>query len=70
MMMCWPQCSLKLAAQKSNDLPIDEDIMLCIDPTTTEVVAAEIRRYLAGVVRDRPQFSKFITDLGVHTNGE
>ena len=56
--------------RKATNVPIDQDIMLRIDPTTMEVVAAEIRRYLAGVVRDRPQFSKFITDLGVHTNGE
>ncbi len=56
--------------KKAFNVPIDEDIMLRIDPTTMEVVAAEIPLYLAGVVRDRPQFAKFIADLRVHTSGE
>ena len=56
--------------RKATNVPIDEDIMLRIDPTTMEVVAAEIPLYLASVVRDRPEFAKFITGLGVHTDKE
>ena len=56
--------------KKAFNVPIDEDIMLRIDPTKMEVVAAEIPLYLAGVVRDRPQVAKFIADLGVHTDRE
>ena len=56
--------------RKATNVPIDEDIMLRIDPTTMEVVAAEIPLYLAGVVHDRPQFAKVIADLGVHTDKE
>ena len=56
--------------RKAFNAPVDEDVWLRIDPTTMEVVAAEIPLYLAGVVRDRPQFAKFIADLGVCTDKE
>ena len=56
--------------RKATNVHVDADIMLRIDPTTMEVVAAEIPLYLAGVVRDRPKFAKFISELGVHTDTE
>ena len=56
--------------KKAFNVPIDEYIMLRIDPTTMEVVAAEIPLYLVGVVRDRPEFAKFISELGVYTDAE
>ena len=56
--------------RKATNVHVDADIMLRIDPTTMEVVAAEIPLYLAGVARDRPQLAKFIADLGVHTERE
>ena len=56
--------------KKAFNVPIDEDIMLRIDPTTMEVVAAEIPLYLAGVVRDRPRLAKLVDELGVHTRRE
>ena len=56
--------------RKATNVHIDEDVMLRIDPTTMEVVAAEIPLYLAGVVRDRSQLAKFIADLGVQTGRE
>lgn len=56
--------------RKAFNVHIDEDVMLRIDPTTMEVVAAEIPLYLAGVVRDRPRLAKFVEDLGVCTDRE
>ena len=56
--------------RKATNVPIDEDIMLRIDPTTMEVVAAEIPLYLAGVARDRPRLAKLVDELGVHTRRE
>ena len=56
--------------RKATNVHVDADIMLRIDPTTMEVVAAEIPLYLAGVVRDRPRLAKFVDELGVHTRRE
>ena len=56
--------------RKATNVHVDEDIMLRIDPTTMEVVAAEIPLYQKGFVRDRRTLANYIEELGVRDDRE
>ena len=56
--------------RKATNVHVDEDIMLRIDPTTMEVVAAEIPLYQKGFVRDRRTLANYIEELGVRDGRE
>ncbi len=56
--------------RKAVNAPVDEYVMLRIDPVSLEVTGGEIPQYLSEFVPRHPQFANFIARLGVCTNGE
>ncbi len=56
--------------RRATNVHVDADIMLRIDPTTMEVVAAEIPLYQKGFVRYRRTLANSIEDLGVRDGRE
>ena len=56
--------------RKAVNVPVDEYVMLRVDPLTLEVTGSEIPQYLSEFAPRHRQFANFIARLGPHANGE
>ena len=54
--------------RKATNVPVDEYVMLRVDPVTLEVVGGEIPVYRSDFVRHRGQLAKSLEELGILLN--